>query len=376
MKAFEDFLLQFVDDKALLWVEIFLLIFAALLIGYLINRLILFLEQRASLTQTVWDDAFLEASRKPAVWLVWIVGVNFAAALAARKTGSDWYEPIVHANRVAVIFLITLFAVNLIKRAESNLVNPRFVSEPMDATTVRAVGKLLRATVIITALLITMQLLGYSVSGVLAFGGIGGLAVGFAAKDLLANFFGGLMIYLDRPFSVGDWVRSADKEIEGTVEDIGWRLTRIRTFDQRPLYLPNAIFNTIGVENPSRMLNRRIYETVGVRYADISRLKAIIGEIKAMLEEHDAIDTSRTLIVTFNKFAASSLDIMIYTFTKTTQWVEFHSVKQDILFRIAGIIEHHGAEIAFPTQTVHLPDPLTLDTGDGRDNGAEEVKAS
>ncbi|MAT49626.1 MAG: mechanosensitive ion channel protein MscS [Porticoccaceae bacterium] len=376
MKAFEDFLLQFVDDKALLWVEIFLLIFAALLIGYLINRLILFLEQRASLTQTVWDDAFLEASRKPAVWLVWIVGVNFAAALAARKTDSDWYEPIVHANRVAVIFLITLFAVNLIKRAESNLVNPRFVSEPMDATTVRAVGKLLRATVIITALLITMQLLGYSVSGVLAFGGIGGLAVGFAAKDLLANFFGGLMIYLDRPFSVGDWVRSADKEIEGTVEDIGWRLTRIRTFDQRPLYLPNAIFNTIGVENPSRMLNRRIYETVGVRYADISRLKTIICEIKAMLEEHDAIDTSRTLIVTFNKFAASSLDIMIYTFTKTTQWVEFHSVKQDILFRIAGIIEHHGAEIAFPTQTVHLPDPLTLDTGDGRDNGADEVKAS
>lgn len=376
MKAFEDFLLQFVDDKALLWVEIFLLIFAALLIGYLINRLILFLEQRASLTQTVWDDAFLEASRKPAVWLVWIVGVNFAAALAARKTDSDWYEPIVHANRVAVIFLITLFAVNLIKRAESNLVNPRFVSEPMDATTVRAVGKLLRATVIITALLITMQLLGYSVSGVLAFGGIGGLAVGFAAKDLLANFFGGLMIYLDRPFSVGDWVRSADKEIEGTVEDIGWRLTRIRTFDQRPLYLPNAIFNTIGVENPSRMLNRRIYETVGVRYADISRLKTIICEIKAMLEEHDAIDTSRTLIVTFNKFAASSLDIMIYTFTKTTQWVEFHSVKQDILFRIAGIIEHHGAEIAFPTQTVHLPDPLTLGTGDGRDNGAEEVNAS
>ena len=124
------------------------------------------------------------------------------------------------------------------------------------------------------------------------------------------------------------------------------------------------------------MLNRRIYETVGVRYADISRLKTIICEIKAMLEEHDAIDTSRTLIVTFNKFAASSLDIMIYTFTKTTQWVEFHSVKQDILFRIAGIIEHHGAEIAFPTQTVHLPDPLTLGTGDGRDNGAEEVNAS
>ena len=90
----------------------------------------------------------------------------------------------------------------------------------------------------------------------------------FAAKDLLANFFGGLTIYLDRPFAVGDWIRSPDREIEGTVERIGWRLTLIRTFDKRPLYIPNAVFTTIAVENPSRMHNRRIYETIGIRYDD------------------------------------------------------------------------------------------------------------
>ena len=124
-----------------------------------------------------------------------------------------------------LIFLGSLFLTNFIRRAERNLVHPDYISKPLDATTVRAVGKLLRAAVIITAVLIAMQLFGYSISGLLAFGGIGGIAMGFAAKDLLANFFGGLMIYLDRPFSVGDWVRSPDKEIEGTVEDIGWRLT-------------------------------------------------------------------------------------------------------------------------------------------------------
>src|SRR5690606_5396265 len=214
-------------------------------------------------------DALLEASRKPAVWLAWIVGVNFAASLAARRTESEWYDHIAQANRLAVIFLLTLFLINLITRVERNLVHPGYMKEPLDETTVRAMGKLLRAAVLITSVLIVLQLLGYSVSGVLAFGGIGGLAVGFAAKDLLANFFGGLMIYLDRPFAVGDWVRSPDKEIEGTVEDIGWRLTRIRTFDKRPLYIPNSVFNTISVENPSRMHNRRIYETIGVRYDDI-----------------------------------------------------------------------------------------------------------
>src|SRR5690606_7863144 len=156
-------------------------------------------------------------------------------------------------------------------------------------TTVRAIGKLLRATVIITAGLIVLQLFGYSISGVLAFGGIGGIAVGFAAKDLLANFFGGLMIYLDRPFAVGDWIRSPDREVEGTVEYIGWRLSRIRTFDQRPLYVPNSVFMNIAVQNPSRMTNRRIFENVGIRYEDGDKMAAIIDNVRTMLENHAEI---------------------------------------------------------------------------------------
>jgi MscS family membrane protein len=199
-----------------------------------------------------------------------------------------------------------------------------------------------------------MQLLGYSVSGLLAFGGIGGIAVGFAAKDLLANFFGGLMIYLDRPFSVGDWIRSPDKEIEGTVEDVGWRLTRIRTFDKRPLYIPNSVFASISVENPSRMTNRRIYETVGIRYCDMDSMNNIVQQVTQMLKDHDAIDNNQTMIVNFNKFSDSSLDFFIYTFTKTTDWIEFHSVKQDVLLQIAEIIEKNGSEIAFPTSSIHL----------------------
>ena len=104
-------------------------------------------------------------------------------------------------------------------------------------------AKLLRLSVAITAFLVIIQTLGYSVSGLLAFGGVGGLAVGFAAKDLLANFFfGGLMIHLDRPFTIGDWISSTDREIEGVVENIGWRLTIIRAFDKRPIYIPNSLF--------------------------------------------------------------------------------------------------------------------------------------
>ena len=345
-----------------LWVlELFIVVFAVLLAGYLVNLLVDRFSLKAKETLTVWDDALIEACRKPIVWLIWILGVNFAASIAAKKIESDWLLIIEPVNRLAVIFLGALFLNNFIKRAESNLIDPKFTSKPMDPTTVRAVARLLRAAILITSFLIAMQLFGYSVSGLLAFGGIGGIAVGFAAKDLLANFFGGLMIYLDRPFAVGDWVRSPDQEIEGTVEDIGWRLTRIRTFDKRPLYIPNCVFANISVENPSRMSHRRIFETIGIRYSDIDKMDQIVHKVRSMLQSHRNIDSSETLIVNFNQFSSSSIDFFVYTFTETTDWIDFHQVKQEILLNISDIIISEGAEVAFPTTTIDLSAEVSSD---------------
>ena len=364
MQAFEDWLENLVGTQFVLATEIFLIVFTALLLGYLINKVINRLEKQAARTKTVWDDALIEACRRPLVWLIWILGINLAAELAlADREG--WEEVILHANEVAVVFLVMLFLLNFIKRAEQNFLNPEYQTPPVDETTAKAVGKLLRAAIIISAVLIVMQVFNYSISGLLAFGGIGGIAIGFAAKDLLANFFGGMMIYFDRPFKVGDWVRSPDQEIEGTVEDIGWRMTRIRTFDKRPLYIPNSVFTQISIENPSRMTNRRIYETIGVRYDDIGVMSAIVDDVKAMLLAHEEIDTSQTLIVNFNAFSASSVDFFVYTFTKTCNWVRFHDVKQDVLLKISDIIAGHNAEIAFPTSTVHVPDGIEINTRQG-----------
>ena len=231
--------------------------------------------------------------------------------------------------------------------------------EEVDRTRVDATGKLLRAAVVSTAVLIAMQNLGVNISGVLAFGGVGGIAVGLAARDLLANLFGGLTVYMDRPFAVGDWIRSPDREIEGTVEHIGWRRTAIRTFDKRLLYVPNSAFATIAVENPSRMSHRRIKETIGVRYDDVHAVPAILQQVRELLQQHPDIDQSQTLMVHLNEFGASALNFFIYTFTRTTSWTEFHAVKERIMLEIARIIEAHGAEIAFPTTTVHIPGELT-----------------
>ena len=141
------------------------------------------------------------------------------------------------------------------------------------------------------------------------------------------------------------------------MEDVGWRVTRIRTFDQRPLYVPNSVFSNVALENPSRMLNRRIYETIGIRYDDADVMEQMVVDVKEMLLAHDDIDKGKTLMVNFVAFGASSLDFFIYCFTRTTDWATYHGVKQDVLIKILKIIEGHGAEVAFPTRTVLLSPP-------------------
>ena len=340
-------------------VQVFIVVLAALLLNFTQKRVLKKLALRFERTHNPWDDAFIDALARPLTALIWIIGLTFAVEIIRREAGAAIFDAVGPLRDVGVIATIAWFLVRFIRRGESNLVaQHKARDKSYDRTTVDAVAKLLRLSVIITAALVALQTLGFSVSGVLAFGGIGGIAMGFAAKDLLANFFGGLTIYLDRPFAVGDWVRSPDREIEGTVENIGWRLTRIRTFDKRPLYIPNSVFTTISVENPSRMENRRIYETIGIRYEDADKMDAIVHDVEKMLREHEEIDDSKTLIVNFNAFAPSSLDFFVYTFTKTTDWVYFHKVKQDILLRILAIVEDNGAEAAFPTSTIHLADGL------------------
>jgi MscS family membrane protein len=348
--------------KADTWIlHVFLIVFLSLLIDFVQKRVCKKLYVKLKLTGNFRDDALLESASKPASFLIWLVGLTFAADIVRSQSDAVIFEAVEPIRKVGVVIIVSWFLVRFIRHCENNILRlSRERDKPLDRTTADAIAKLLRISVIITAFLVILQSLGYSISGVLAFGGISGIAVGFAAKDLLSNFFGGLMIYMDRPFAVGDWIRSPDQEIEGTVEEIGWRLTRIMTFDKRPLYVPNAVFTSITVENPSRMTNRRIYETVGIRYDDARKMSAIVDEVKSMLMEHPEIDTDQTMIVNFNKFASSSLDFFVYTFTRTTQWVRFHEIKQDVMLKIIDIIEKNGAECAFPTSTVHIPEGIKL----------------
>lgn len=357
------------ETGAAIVLELFVIVLAAGLVSSLVAWALRRLYRRLEQTRTPWDDALVDAARTPLHALVWLLGITLAARVFEHRLEdpAPFFAIVTPMRTVGVIAIIAWFLMRFISRFEQNFIHQRTrQNRPIDIATADAVSKLVRLSVIITTVLVALQTFGFDISGLLAFGGVGGVVVGIAAKDLLANFFGGLTIYLDRPFTIGEWIRSPDQNIEGTVEKIGWRRTLIRTFDQRPLYVPNAIFNNISVENPSRMLNRRIYETIGIRYDDADCMAPILADVRSMLAHHPDIDTDRLLMVNFNTFGASSLEFFVYTFTKTIVWAEYHRVKEDVLLKIHEIITTHGAEVAFPTSTLHIPEGLRmLDAGAG-----------
>ena len=312
-----------------------------------------------------WHMAVAESLHTPAQIYIWVMVLLLCIPQLFSAIGLNITNiRLLHITQdLATAFAAFWFFMRLVKRMEASfyLKISQGVGKISDKTQVSAFAQISRVVIIVLFMLVLMPIFGIPAAALLTVGGASTLVIGFAVKDTLANFIGGLMIYWDRPFSVGDWIKSPDKEIEGTVEDIGWRLTRIRTFDKRPLYVPNGFFSTISVENPSRMTNRRIKTNIGVRYSDASQVPAMLGAVQEMLKNHPEIDTSQTLMVNMFEFGESSLNFFIYTFTKTTDWVKFEAIQQDVLLKTYEVIREHGADCAFPTRTLDLPDSIRVE---------------
>ena len=319
------------------------------------------IKRRTDKSETQWDDLLLRAVNMPMLTLILAIG---AQKLAVAAAGAYPAAPGIGAffdKAGALLVVATLFwmAMRVIDGTEKIYLKKtlRIGEKQLDEGAIYGFFRMARAVALFVAGLAVINNFGVSISGILAFGGIGGIVIGFAARDTLANYFAGLLIFVERPFVIGDWIRCPSINLEGVVEKIGWRMTKIRTFDRRPLYTPNGLFFGGVIENAQRMTHRRIYEYMGLRYDDVERLPAVLEAIRAMLQKHENIDQSQILMVAFDKYGASSLDFFIYAMTKTTAWSDFHKVKEDVLLRIAAIVRENNCEFAFPTRTVHHHSP-------------------
>ena len=329
-----------------------------LFLFFIKNKLINVIFALSQKTNTVYDELILFSIKTPSTYLI-IFGYIFVITDYFNK--NEVLNLNFSLSSAVFSLIVIIISWSLLRGLNYYLQLKPFtknLSSEDDITliteTYEIVVRILKILVVVITALIIMQEIGLSISGLLAFGGVGGLIVGLAAKDLLSNFFGGMMIFFDRPFRVGEFIKSPDRNIEGIVEKIGWRLTVVRTFSKNVLYIPNTAFSSIIVENATRMSNRRINETIGIRYDDLNKMTDIIQDVNNILESNPDIDQTQKAKVYFKSFSASSCDFFIYAFTKTKDWEEFLRIKQDVLLKVAEIIEQHNAEIAYPTTTVFI----------------------
>ncbi|EGO64977.1 mechanosensitive ion channel family protein [Acetonema longum] len=228
----------------------------------------------------------------------------------------------------------------------------RLFNKKIDSILIPFFSKILRLLVIAMAFVVVASRWGYDINGFIAGLGLGGLAFALAAKDLLANIFSGVVIITDKPFSIGDWVKTGD--VEGTVEDISFRSIRIRQFDASVVTIPNAGLINSPIINFSRRTLRRISFNLEVRYDTSSdKLKNCITRIEKMLLDHKGID-NKTIFVRLNSFGQHGLTILIYCFTATAVWGEYLKINEEVHFEIMKILEDEGVKIALPSQSVYL----------------------
>lgn len=321
------------------------------LLAFLLTRLIVPLTRR---TETDLDDQLLECIRKPLEFLLLIIGLFAAVQILQLPTEPTDVRAGAHALLRALITVAggwALFSMagvfgkyleDLSAKTENDL----------DDHLVPFVRKSLRVFIFILAGIMVIQNLGYSTSGLLASLGIGGMALAFASKDALSNIFGSLMIIFDRPFKIGDVV-VADK-MEGVVEEVGFRSTKIRTFNKSLISVPNSIIANMPIDNITQSNMRRIRMTIGVTYDSTPlQLRDLTSRIRGLLRQHPGID-SEAVQVSFTDFGASSLDIFIQCFTNTPNWNEYMDVREEVCLHIMEVLEELGLSFAFPSRTVYL----------------------
>lgn len=333
----------------------------AIFLGFLFlkrvfSRFVLgFLAKVAVKTKTKLDNHIIDAFERPMHWFFALLGLYLAL----------WYLPLTPETddfisnlfRTAIIVLISAgfysFAGSFEALSEEY---EELFGAKVDKILIPFFSKVLKFIIIALAITIIAQEWDYKIDGFIAGLGLGGLAFSLAAKDALSNVFGGLVIILDKPFSIGDWIMTPS--VEGTVEDINFRGTKVRTFAQALVTVPNATLANEPVTNWTRMGKRRITFKLGVTYnTSRDKLKKCIEAIEQMLRQHPDIH-QETILVRFDSFGESSLDVFLYFFTKTTNWDEFLRVKEDVNFKIMEILETEGVTPAFPSKSVYFENPL------------------
>lgn len=332
--------------------------FGAVFAGFLMKKVVAVVLRRfikaAEKTRFSMDDMLLRALSKPAEWAAMGAGIFIALSILPLPTKPldlvQFTEALKNGTAVAVVIWFVIRLVDGL--ADLWAEKAERTETKLDDQLVPIVRRSAKVFFFIVGVVLVLQNMGYSVGSLLAGLGIGGLAVAMAAKDTMSNLFGSLVIFLDKPFQIGDWIEM--NGVEGTVEEVGLRTTRVRTFANSLITVPNMLFTSTSINNWSRMKKRRIKMTVGVTYSTKpDQMDVLVNRIRQIISDDEKI-LNDFFLVNFDNFGPSSLDVFIYCFTVSTVWAEFLQAKQELMLKIMHAVKDLELSFAFPTQSIHV----------------------
>ncbi len=324
-----------------------------LLLRRLLTRVIMDrLEKLVERTDTAADDTILRAVKEPVRFVPVVLGVFFSLEFL------DFPEPFetFTGNFTKSLILFVIFW------AFFNLATPlskafEKLERLLTASLVSWMVKLVKFLIILVGAASILELWGVDVAPILAGLGLFSVAVALGAKDLFQNIIAGISIIAESRFTIGDWIK-VDGAVEGTVETIGFRSTKIRRFDQAPAFVPNSALSDTSLTNFSQMTYRRIYWVIGVEYrTSVDQLKIIRDRVMEYILGNDefAHPPAASTFMNVTEFNDSSIDFMLYCFTKTTTWGEWLRIREELAFHIKDVVEKEaGAGFAFPSQSLYV----------------------
>lgn len=325
--------------------------FSLLFRGFIAHRIIGFLARLAGRTKTNIDDELLRALEEPLKLIPVIIGIFFALRLLGPTD-----DTLLVFNRAFASLIAFAIFWSLVRAVDPVVAVAKPLQSALTPEIMSWIRKAAKGLFIFIGGAAILETWGIQVGPFLAGLGIFGVAVALGAQDLFKNLIAGFLVLAEKRFQVGDWIK-VDGVVEGTVEGINFRSTTVRRFDKGPVYVPNSKLADNAVTNFSRMTHRRIYWKIGLLYSSSTdQLRAVRQGIHDYILANDDFlhPPAGTLFVHINSFNDSSIDLMIYCFTKTSDWGEWLQIKEDFACAIKEIVAEANTDFAFPSRTIYL----------------------
>lgn len=313
------------------------------------------LHRRFEARGSIWRASFFGALSKPLAIYIWFFFIMYTLHLLnIHLNNSSTFEQLATESlTIGAIIASAWFAFRWKRQTLTAMTTNNYWEKGgLDKGHLDALDKLITLLISFIFLVWLLEAMGQGIGVLLTLGGVGAAAIGFASKEFIANFFGGFMIYLNKPFKIGDAIKLVSKDTSGVVEEIGWYMTRIRDFEKQLIFIPNSMFSQFIVINMTKRSHRVIKETVGIRYSDFGCVKNILNEIRTYLLEHPDLDHTLNQWANFSEYGDSSLNLTFSSFTYKTSLMDYYLLKEEVLFKVFEIVQKHGADFAFKTITV------------------------